>query len=82
MILNSNIENIRNKISGKILYNENLSKFSWFNIGGVAKILFRPNNLKELSFFLKKVKGSNEIKVLGAGSNTLIRDGGFDGIII
>ena len=28
------------------------------------------------------MKDINEIKVLGSGSNTLIRDGGFDGIII
>ena len=36
----------------------------------------------DLSFFLKNTKGFNQIKVLGAGSNTLIRDGGFDGLII
>ena len=76
------IENIKKKISGKISFNENLSKLSWFNLGGPAKILFRPKDLKELSFFLKKMNGLYKIKVLGAGSNTLIRDGGFNGIII
>ncbi len=76
------IEAIKKKILGKITYNENLSKLSWFNLGGPAKILFRPNNLNELALFLKEVKGFEKIKVLGAGSNTLIRDGGFDGIII
>ena len=82
MNLVTQIENIKKKISGKISFNESLSKFSWFNLGGPAKVLFRPKNLKELSIFLKEIKGINEIKVLGAGSNTLIRDGGFDGIII
>ena len=82
MTLRPQIENIKNKISGKISFNENLSKLSWFNLGGPAKVLFRPKNLKELSIFLKEIKGINKIKVLGAGSNTLIRDGGFDGIII
>ena len=82
MTLMPQIENIKKKISGKISFNESLSKFSWFNLGGPAKVLFRPKNLKELSIFLKEIKGINEIKVLGAGSNTLIRDGGFDGIII
>ena len=79
------IKNIKSKISGKISFNESLSKLSWFNLGGPAKVLFRPKNLQELSIFLKEIKeikGINEIKVLGAGSNTLIRDGGFDGIII
>ena len=76
------IESLKKKISGKISINESLSKFSWFNLGGPARILFRPKNLKELSFFLKEMKEVEAIKVLGAGSNTLIRDGGFDGVII
>jgi len=82
MKLMTQIENIKNKISGKISFNESLSKFSWFNLGGPARVLFRPINLKELSTFLKEIKGITKIKVLGAGSNILVRDGGFDGIII
>jgi len=82
MNLISQVENIKEKISGKITFNENLSKLSWFNLGGPAKVIFRPQNLKELSFFLKKISGIAEIKVIGAGSNILIRDRGFDGVII
>ena len=78
----SQIKEIKKKISSQILFDENLSKYSWFNLGGPAKVVFKPNNLNELSLFLKNLKGSNKIKVLGAGSNTLIRDGGFDGIIV
>tara|TARA_B100000029_G_scaffold409820_1_gene411514 strand:+ start:3837 stop:4748 length:912 start_codon:yes stop_codon:yes gene_type:complete len=78
----SQIEEIKNKISGKILLNESLAKYSWFNLGGPAKAVFKPKNLSELMVFLKGIKNTSEIKVLGAGSNTLIRDGGFDGIII
>ena len=82
MNLISEIKEIKKNISSKILFDEKLSKYSWFNIGGPAKIIFKPKNLNELSIFLRNLKGSNKIKVLGAGSNTLIRDGGFDGIII
>ncbi len=82
MELMSQIANVKNKISGTISFNENLSKLSWFNLGGPAKVLFRPNSLQELSLFLKEIKGIKKIKVLGIGSNTLIREGGFDGIII
>tara|TARA_B100000029_G_scaffold507926_1_gene593664 strand:- start:3557 stop:4471 length:915 start_codon:yes stop_codon:yes gene_type:complete len=79
----SQIKNkIKNKISSKIIFDENLSKYSWFNLGGPAKVVFKPKNLNELSIFLKNLKGFNKIKVLGVGSNTLIRDGGFNGIII
>ena len=82
MDLVESVKKIKNKIKGKISFDENLSKFSWFNLGGPAKIVFRPNNVRELSFFLKKIKIRQQIKVLGVGSNTLIRDGGYDGIII
>ena len=73
---------VENKVSGGIIFEENLSKYSWFNLGGPAKVVFKPKNLNELSVFLKNVKGFNKIKVLGVGSNTLIRDGGYNGIII
>ena len=82
MTLMSQIESIKEEISGKITFNENLSKLSWFNLGGPAQVLFRPKNLKELSIFLKKINGYGNIKIIGAGSNTLIRDGGLDGVII
>jgi len=82
MTLIPQIKNIKKKISGEISFNESLSKLSWFNLGGPAKILFRPKNLLELSIFLKEVKEVEKIKILGAGSNTLVRDGGFNGIII
>ena len=51
MNLISQVKKIKNKISGKILFNENLLKYSWFNLGGPAKVVFRPQNLNELSFF-------------------------------
>jgi len=82
MNLISQIEKKKKKISGQISFNESLSKHSWFNLGGPAKVVFKPKNLNDLSILLKNLKGFNKIKVLGAGSNTLIRDGGFDGIII
>ena len=78
----SHIKELKNKISGQILFGESLSNYSWFNLGGPAKIIFKPKNLSDLSIFLKNTNGFDKIKVLGAGSNTLIRDGGFNGIII
>ena len=82
MNLISQIEEVKKNLKGKVSFNENLSKLSWFNLGGPAKVIFVPKNLNELSTFLKNVDSYNKVKVLGAGSNTLIRDGGFNGIII
>ena len=82
MNLISQVKDLKKKISGQILFDEELSKYSWFNLGGPAKVVFKPKNLNELSFFLRKTKGLAKIKVLGAGSNTLVRDGGFNGVVI
>ncbi len=82
MNLITKVKEIKKKISGEILFNENLSKYSWFNVGGQAKVVFKPKNLNDLSIFLRNLNGESKIKVLGIGSNTLVRDGGFDGVII
>ena len=78
----SQIKELKNKISGEFQFDENLSKHSWFKLGGAAKVVFRPKTLNELSIFLKNIREFDKIRVLGIGSNTLIRDGGFNGIII
>ena len=82
MNLISQIKELKNRISGEFQFDENLSKHSWFSLGGPAKVVFRPKTLNELSIFLKNIREFDKIRVLGVGSNTLIRDGGFDGIII
>ena len=40
MNLVEQIKEMKKKFTGKILFDENLSKYSWFNIGGPAKIIF------------------------------------------
>ncbi|MDC2971206.1 UDP-N-acetylmuramate dehydrogenase [Candidatus Pelagibacter sp.] len=60
----------------------NLKKKNWFNIGGKTKAFYKAENLKELIKFLKKIKNKEKIFILGAGSNTLISDNKFDGVVI
>ena len=59
-----------------------LKKKNWFNIGGKAKIYYKANNLKELIKFLKKIQNKEKIFILGGGSNILITDKKFDGVVI
>ena len=82
MNLISKIEKLKDKFTDQILFNQNLSNYSWFNLGGPAKIIFKPKTLNDLSLFLKNINEVDKIKVLGGGSNTLIRDGGYNGVII
>ncbi len=66
-----------------IYKNEKLSKYNWFNLGGPAKIFFKPKSQSDLENFLRKYNQKEKnMYYLGAGSNTLFRDSGFNGIII
>jgi UDP-N-acetylmuramate dehydrogenase len=62
----------------KILFNEKLANYSWFNLGGPSEIFFKPSCIEDIITFLKEVK-PERVNILGAGSNTLIRDGGVRG---
>ena len=59
-----------------------LKNKNWFNIGGKTKAFYRAGDLKELIKFLKKIQDKEKIFILGAGSNTLISDNKFDGVVI
>ena len=59
-----------------------LKKKNWFNIGGKTKAFYKADNLKDLIKFLKKIQNHEKIFVLGAGSNTLISDKQFNGVVI
>ncbi len=65
-----------------VKFEHDLKKKNWFNIGGKSKVFYKVNNLKELVSFIKKLNGREKIFILGAGSNTLITDDMFDGVVI
>ena len=65
-----------------VKFEYDLKKKNWFNIGGKSKVFFKAENLKELVNFLKKLNNKEKIFILGAGSNTLINDKLFDGVVI
>ncbi len=81
--MNLNMNLLQKKFGKNLIINENLSKYNWFNLGGPADIFFRPENKDQLVKFLSEIKKDNhKVHVLGAGSNTLIRDSGVKGIVI
>jgi UDP-N-acetylmuramate dehydrogenase len=65
-----------------IKFDYNLKKKNWFNIGGNTKIFYKAKNLKDLIRFLKIIKNEEKFFILGGGSNTLISDKTFDGVVI
>ena len=71
------------KFNKTISQNINLANYSWFNLGGPAEYFFKPENTKQIIEFFKANKRNKlKITILGAGSNTLIRDNGVKGVVI
>tara|TARA_B100001121_G_scaffold298562_1_gene306283 strand:- start:20 stop:925 length:906 start_codon:yes stop_codon:yes gene_type:complete len=80
--MSTDLKELSTKFNSNIKLDFDLKKKNWFNIGGKTKIYFKADNLKDLIRFLKTVDGKERIFVLGGGSNTLIADGKFNGVVI
>ena len=79
----SHINYLHTMLSSKMMFNEPMSKHSTFGIGGNANCFIFPNDKNELSIILKYAQKENiELCFIGSGSNILVWDKGFDGIII
>ena len=76
------LKELLKKFDSNIIYNADLKKKNWFNIGGKAKVFFKANELLDLVDFLKVLDNKEKIYTIGAGSNTLITDEVYDGVII
>ena len=76
------LKELSSEFSENLKLNYDLKKKNWFNIGGKTKIYYKAKNLKELIKFLKKINNKEKIFILGGGSNTLITDNNYDGIVI
>lgn len=72
---------IQNDIKGVLKQNVKAKNLTWFKTGGLIKYLFMPEDSKNLQKFLA-LKLNLPIYILGQGSNVLVREGGFDGVII
>lgn len=59
-----------------------VAAFTWFKVGGNARLLFKPKDEASLAQFLKEKPADLDILMLGAASNIIIRDGGFNGCVI
>ena len=75
-------KDLLSEFGDNVRFEYDLKKKNWFNIGGKSKIYYKADNLKDLVNFLKKIGNKEKVFVLGAGSNTLITDDLFDGVVI
>ncbi len=76
------LKNFSEDIVGQFIFDYDLKKTNWLNIGGKAKAYFKPDSLTELVNFIKLFGSKEKVLILGAGSNILINDKVFDGVVI
>ena len=80
--MNINLEELLSEFKNNVKFDYDLKKKNWFNIGGKTKIYYKADNLRDLIKFLKKIENKEKVFVLGNGSNTLITDKTYDGVVI
>tara|TARA_Y100001935_G_scaffold116950_1_gene96752 strand:+ start:1351 stop:2286 length:936 start_codon:yes stop_codon:yes gene_type:complete len=74
---------ISSLVNSKILFNEPLKKHTTFGVGGLASMFIYPSSIDDLKKILKySFKNNIKIFFMGSGSNMLISDDGFNGIVI
>ena len=74
---------IKSLVKGRALFDEPMSRHTSFRIGGPAGCWVEPEDLEDLKGILKFVEDNGfPWKVLGQGTNILIGDEGFPGIIV
>jgi UDP-N-acetylmuramate dehydrogenase len=69
-------------IRGQLIANAPIGKQTWFGVGGLAEVLFRPADSADLAVFLAALPPEIPLTVIGGGSNLLVRDGGIRGVTI
>ena len=75
------LNKIRSQIKSRIFFDYRISNLTWFKTGGSAKAFIIVENKKELEILIN-ILNYYKYLIIGAGSNILIRDSGFDGAII
>jgi len=72
----------KKSLRGRLLENALLSEYTSWRVGGRAEMLYIPADIEDLAFFLQQLPSNKPILWLGLGSNVLVRDGGFKGVVI
>jgi UDP-N-acetylmuramate dehydrogenase len=70
------------KLRGVVLPRESLAAYTSWRVGGAADFVYIPADRDDISDLMRLLPREIPLLWLGLGSNTLIRDGGVDGIAI
>lgn len=77
-----NLKQISKNLKSKFFFDYKASNSTWFRTGGRADLFCIVADEYELEIILNDLKDDTSMFIIGMGSNVLIRDGGFRGLII
>ena len=69
-------------LKGELRQDEPMSRHTSWRVGGRANWFYTPKGKDDLGEFLKRIPSETQIAWCGLGSNTLVRDGGFPGVVV
>ncbi len=69
-------------VRGRLTAGAPLAPLTWFKTGGPADWLFEPKDADDLAAFLAALDPAVPVMALGLGSNLIIRDGGWPGVVV
>lgn len=76
-------EDMVSAVNGSVLRDEPLKNHTYFKIGGPASIFSEPEDTEDLKTVLKLIKKHGaDCFIIGNGTNLLVSDEGFKGVIV
>ena len=70
------------KIRGELARAVSTAGLSHWGVGGSAQFVFTPADVKDLATFLIGLRIDEPLAAMGAGSRPVVRDGGFNGVVL
>lgn len=76
-------ETLERQVRGRVLSGEPLAQYTSFGIGGPADVMIVPEGVEDVQAALTFCRDEGIAYILlGGGSNLLVRDGGFRGMVL
>ena len=69
-------------LRGRLLCDEAMARHVSWRAGGPVAYAYQPQDVHDLCAFLARLRHDLPLLFVGLGSNLLVRDGGYDGVVV
>lgn len=70
------------EVKGQYYYNFDISKISFMKVGGICDVLYIPQDINDLIYFIQNKQKDIQVTIIGNLSNTIVTDDGIRGCCI